>query len=281
MNERAVNLRLAAMKSPTLAGAGADQSPTSPTSARNANRAENQHIQSQQFTLSGSYVFAKRAADISVALALAVVFCPVILLVMLALRREAGAVIVGHTRIGKNGKEFRALKFRTMIPNASHALREMLNRNPQSYQLWIRNQSLKDDPRMTSTGKFLRKTSIEQLPKLWNVLKGDMSLVGPRPITREDLRKYGSAARYYLACKPGLTGFWQVAGGSNRDYRRRIAMDRQYALNASLWIDLVILFNSTSLVLQRQRPIAVEADDCQSASGEDSDIQYGGLNHQE
>ncbi|MDE0839834.1 MAG: sugar transferase [Kiritimatiellae bacterium] len=279
MDQRAINSRFTAIP-PTLTN-GVEVNQNS-LLQRNAGFQEIEQIQSSTDTLGDSqlYILTKRVADIALAMMLAVVFLPMIVVVMFVLRREAGAIIVGHTRIGKNGKEFKALKFRTMIPDASGAVCELLVRDPQSYELWIRNKNLKNDPRMSTVGKFLRKTSLEQLPKLWNVLKGDMSLVGPRPVTREELRKYGKAAKYYLAFNPGLTGLWQLAGEDNRDYRRQIAIDKQYALSASLGVDLAILFNAIYVVFQRQPHSRVDASE-QSLDICSQDAEYTRLSHQD
>ena len=213
------------------------------------------------------YAFTKRAVDIGAALVLSVALSPIMLLVMLALKREAGVVLVRHKRIGKNGHEFEILKFRTLVPDPSAALREFMIRDPQRYRAWLQDQSLECDPRLTQLGKFLRKANLDQLPKLWNVLKGDMSMVGPRPITREELRKYGGAARYYLAHRPGLTGFWQTAEGNSRDYRRRIATAKLYTLSASLWVDLAVLLSATArLVIRPQLSGDMpSADECPKA----------------
>lgn len=232
------------------------------------------------------YIFSKRSLDIVGTLVLAAAFSPIMLLVALALHRRAGAVVVGHRRIGKNGKEFKAYKFRTMLPDADRLLRELQIQHPETFQQWMQEHDLRNDPRMTNLGKLLRRTNLDRLPMLWNVLKGQMSLVGPKPIIREELRKYGTSARYYLAQKPGLTGLWQVTGRNSRDYRSRIAMDRRYALNASLWFDLIVLFKTVALVLSSHRGPRKEIQDpltlLAGGGGQDLDgLECVDLSHQE
>lgn len=199
-----------------------------------------------------SYAFGKRLLDIAGALALVAVFSPLLLLITLMQAGDRESILFKHTRIGRNGRAFKVYKFRTMVPNADKVLRELIASDPELQQEWLRDHKLKDDPRVTAMGKFLRKTSLDELPQLWNVLKGEMSLVGPRPIVRAELRRYGRAARYYLAVKPGLTGLWQVSGRSDTDYRRRVAMDRHYASTASLITDLVVLAKTVDVVLRRR-----------------------------
>jgi undecaprenyl-phosphate galactose phosphotransferase len=198
------------------------------------------------------YVLCKRLLDIFGSIALALVFSPVVLVAVISLRRQGGDVLFRHTRIGKGGRTFSVYKFRSMVPNADLVLRELIASNEELRTEWLRDHKLKDDPRVTTIGKFLRKTSLDELPQLWNVIRGDMSLVGPRPIVREELQKYGRAVRYYLAVKPGLTGLWQVSGRNDTDYRRRVAMDRRYARSASLGTDLVVLAKTVDVVLRRR-----------------------------
>jgi exopolysaccharide production protein ExoY len=191
----------------------------------------------------------KRALDIFGAVALAVVFMPLIVAVVFLLRRSGGTVIYRHRRVGKDGRMFECLKFRTMVPDADRELHTLLESNEELKAEWIQNHKLKDDPRITAIGRFLRRTSLDELPQLWNVLRGDMSLVGPRPIVREELLRYGRSASVYLAVKPGITGLWQTTGRNNTDYRRRVAMDVYYVRNQSLWLDAYILLRTTGVVL--------------------------------
>jgi undecaprenyl-phosphate galactose phosphotransferase len=201
---------------------------------------------------SSTYSYCKRVVDVVGAIVLALAFLPVVVIVLLSVRRDGGDVLFRHTRVGKNGKPIQVYKFRTMVANADKVLSELIANDPSAREEWFRDHKLKNDPRITQVGKFLRRTSLDELPQLWNVLRGEMSLVGPRPIILEELPKYGRAARYYLAVKPGLTGVWQVGGRNDTDYRRRVAMDRYYASAASLRIDLIVLIKTVGVVLGKR-----------------------------
>ena len=193
----------------------------------------------------------KRALDVLGAIVLAVVFSPLILaIVIVALsRRGRGSIIYKHRRIGRDGRAFECLKFRTMVPNADQVLRELLERDPALEAEWVRDHKLRCDPRVTRLGRFLRRTSLDELPQLWNVMRGEMSLVGPRPVVPEELLRYGRNVRAYLSAKPGITGLWQVKGRNDTDYRRRIVLDTYYVRNQNLLLDLYILFKTTRVVL--------------------------------
>ncbi len=197
------------------------------------------------------YAPTKRILDVLAAIVLAVVFSPLMLaIVIIALfRRESGSIIYKHRRIGQDGHAFDCLKFRTMVPNAEQVLRELLERDPAVRAEWARDHKLRCDPRVTRLGRFLRRTSLDELPQLWNVLRGEMSLVGPRPVVREELLRYGRNVRAYLSAKPGITGLWQVKGRNDTDYRRRVVLDAYYVRNQSLLLDLYILFRTTRVVL--------------------------------
>jgi Undecaprenyl-phosphate galactose phosphotransferase WbaP len=203
--------------------------------------------------LSSPYAATKRALDVLGAIVLAVVFSPLILaIVIVALkRREPGSIVYKHRRIGQDGHAFDCLKFTTMVPNADQVLRELLERDPAIKAEWVRNHKLRCDPRVTRLGRFLRRTSLDELPQLWNVMRGDMSLVGPRPVVREELLRYGRNVRAYLSAKPGITGLWQVKGRNDTDYRRRVVLDTYYVRNQNLLLDLYILFKTTRVVLGR------------------------------
>jgi lipopolysaccharide/colanic/teichoic acid biosynthesis glycosyltransferase len=138
-----------------------------------------------------------------------------------------------------------------MVRNAEQVLRHLLNEHPELRDEWTKNFKLRNDPRITRTGRVLRLTSLDELPQLWNVLRGEMSLVGPRPIVRAELLRYGRNASRYLAVKPGLTGLWQVKGRSDTTYRRRVAMDKFYVRNQSILLDLYILASTPAAVLRR------------------------------
>ena len=190
----------------------------------------------------------KRVFDILGALVLGLVFLPVILVVAIALRREGGPVLYRHRRVGRAGVTFGCLKFRSMVPNADRVLRELLERQPELKAEWLRDHKLKHDPRITAVGRFLRRTSLDELPQLLNVLRGDMSLVGPRPVVQDELIRYGRCATRYLSVRPGLTGLWQVSGRSDNSYRRRVALDAYYVRRQNAWMDIRILLRTVKVV---------------------------------
>ncbi len=204
----------------------------------------------EQIALPASpYAPAKRILDVVGAIVLAVVFLPLILAIVMLMGRRGGSIIYKHRRIGKDGRAFECLKFRTMVPNADQLLRELLERDPASKAEWVRDHKLRRDPRVTPIGRFLRRTSLDELPQLWNVMRGEMSLVGPRPVVREELLRYGRNVRTYLSAKPGITGLWQVKGRNDTDYRRRVVLDTYYVRNQRLLLDLYILLKTTRVVL--------------------------------
>ncbi len=157
-----------------------------------------------------------------------------------------------HTRVGQKGKSFPCHKFQTMVPNADEVLAEILRTDPDARAEWKENLKLRDDPRVTKLGAFLRRTSLDELPQLWNVVKGEMSLVGPRPIVTAEIERYGDYSSYYLECKPGLTGLWQISGRSDVTYEERVALDVWYARNWTLWYDIVILLKTFGEVMIRR-----------------------------
>lgn len=193
---------------------------------------------------------AKRLFDIVGALALAVVFSPLLLVVALALVSDRGPILYSHPRTGRHGRTFGCLKFRTMVPNAEQVLRDLLQSNSALRLEWLRDHKLRNDPRVTAVGRFLRRTSLDELPQLWNVLKGDMSLVGPRPVVREEWARYGRRLDTYLSTKPGVTGLWQVMGRSDASYRRRVALDSYYVRNGSMLMDVLIVLRTVTVVLR-------------------------------
>lgn len=188
----------------------------------------------------------KRAFDFAVAglalLLLAPAFATIALLIKLT---DPGPVMYRHTRVGRQGERFECLKFRTMATDSEERLAKILLNDPHAAEEWQTNQKLRDDPRITKLGAFLRKSSLDELPQLWNVLRGDMSIVGPRPITRAELNRYGKDRRYYLLVRPGITGLWQVSGRSSTGYERRVRYDREYLEEWSwlgeFWILLMTL----------------------------------------
>jgi exopolysaccharide production protein ExoY len=197
----------------------------------------------------GAAAVAKRLLDVVGAVILALVFSPLMLVIVLLMRKSDGSVIYRHRRVGRGGQMFSCLKFRTMIPNADQVLRALLERDPELQAEWVRDHKLRNDPRVTRLGRFLRRTSLDELPQLLNVLRGEMSLVGPRPVIREELLRYGRNVNTYLAAKPGITGLWQVTGRNDTDYRRRVVLDTYYVRNQNLLLDLYILAKTTGVVL--------------------------------
>lgn len=193
----------------------------------------------------------KRLFDIVGALALAVIFSPVLIAAALGAVLWGQKFLFRHERVGRDGKAFQCLKLQTMVPDAERVLAKLLASDPELRAEWERDHKLKDDPRVTPFGRFLRSTSLDELPQLWNVLKGDMSLVGPRPVTRQELLRYGRNAVLYTMVRPGITGLWQVSGRSNAEYRRRVAMDVCYVKKQSLVLDLWILARTVIVVITR------------------------------
>lgn len=194
---------------------------------------------------------AKRFFDAIISVALLIFLFPLFLVLILVIRRDGGGAFYGHDRIGLSGRPFRCLKFRSMVANSDHVLRELLARDENARLAWESDFKLKDDPRITSLGEFIRKTSIDELPQLINVLRGDMSLVGPRPIVQDELGRYSEKAAYYLQVRPGITGLWQVSGRNDVDYSTRVELDVWYVKNWSLWTDIVILLKTIRVVVFR------------------------------
>lgn len=193
----------------------------------------------------------KRTMDIVGSLGIITLLSPVLLALYLIIKKDGGNAIYGHPRIGRNGKPFKCLKFRSMVVNSKEVLDELLASDPKARDEWEKDFKLKDDPRITKVGAFIRKTSLDELPQLFNVLKGEMSLVGPRPIVAEELERYQYDVDYYLMAKPGMTGLWQVSGRNDVDYETRVYFDSWYVKNWSLWNDLAILFKTVNVVLNR------------------------------
>ena len=196
--------------------------------------------------------FIKRLFDIIVSLLLLIFLSPLFAFLSWKIRSSGGGAIFGHLRIGQHEKQFHCLKFRTMVENADEVLAQVLERDPDARTEWEQDFKLKNDPRITPIGQFLRETSLDELPQLWNVLKGDMSLVGPRPIIQEELKRYGNQAGYYLEARPGITGLWQISGRNDTGYEDRVALDCWYVRNWSLWYDLVVLFKTVRVVLKKE-----------------------------
>lgn len=187
------------------------------------------------------------------ALAVFVFILPLLVLIALAiLCQDSGPVVFAHKRVGRNGRPFYCLKFRSMAADAEARLAEVLRTDPAAQAEWDRDHKLKNDPRITTLGNFLRRSSLDELPQLFNVLRGEMSLVGPRPIVFDEARKYGRRFDNYCAVKPGITGLWQVSGRNDVSYTSRVAMDCLYARKKSLVLDMWILAATVPAVLCRR-----------------------------
>ena len=181
---------------------------------------------------------------------LLLVFSPLMLIIAWRIWREDGApVLFAHWRVGQNGHLFRCLKFRTMVCNADVVLAELLLRDPLAREEWLRDHKLRDDPRIMRVGRFLRRTSLDELPQLFNVLCGDMNLVGPRPVVVQEVPRYGEHKRHYLSVKPGMTGLWQVSDRNATGFAERVTIDVHYVRNWSPWLDLYVLARTVPVVL--------------------------------
>lgn len=192
---------------------------------------------------------AKRRLDIALAVLFAPLFLALAVPIALLIALDGGRPIFAHMRIGRNGRPFRCYKFRTMIPDSETKLVSLLRDDFEARQQWHSSFKLTNDPRVTRLGWFLRKTSLDELPQLWNVLRGDMSWVGPRPVTEPELGKYGSSLPAYLSCRPGLTGLWQLHRTGETTYEQRVAFDVQYTEQWSIAGDLWVLLRTIPYVL--------------------------------
>lgn len=195
---------------------------------------------------------AKSTMDILVALTLLVVTAPVFLFISIANMLDGGPILFRQRRIGAGGRPFYCLKFRTMVVDADRALEAAFAKNPALAVEWEERRKLTDDPRVTWVGRFLRKTSLDELPQLINVLRREMSLVGPRPIVEGEVYLYGHNIAQYYATRPGLTGLWQVSGRSNTSYARRVQLDVWYVNNWTFWHDVAVLLKTIPVVFGRE-----------------------------
>ena len=195
----------------------------------------------------------KRTFDLGISLTATLLMAPFLLLIAGLVKLDGGPAFYGHRRIGRNGKEFRCLKFRTMHQDADQKLNQLLRSSPALAEEWKRSRKLRNDPRVTRIGDFLRRFSFDELPQLFNVIRGEMSLVGPRPVTLDELQQhYGEYEKYYYATRPGITGLWQISGRSDVDYNRRIQLDSWYVRTWSLWADVTILFQTVHVLASRK-----------------------------
>jgi exopolysaccharide production protein ExoY len=193
----------------------------------------------------------KRLFDIFFSLAVFLLFSPLFLFIALAIRLTSrGEVIYAHVRIGRGGVPFRCYKFRTMYKDAEKRLRTLLRDNPEMRREWQEKRKLKNDPRITPVGRLLRKSSLDELPQFWNVLKGNLSVVGPRPVVRTELNQfYGAKASKVLSLRPGLTGIWQVSGRNDISYNSRVKLDEEYVNTRSFLLDLKLICKTIPAML--------------------------------
>ncbi len=192
---------------------------------------------------------AKVVFDVTISTLLFLMALPVFAVIWFLVRRDGGPGFYGHLRVGQHGNMFHCLKFRTMTVNADQALADHLASDPVAAAEWSVCRKLTKDPRVTSVGRFLRRTSLDELPQLINVMRAEMSLVGPRPVVRDELKYYEQNAHYYEAVRPGITGLWQISGRSDTSYDERVALDTQYVREWSFRNDLVILARTLPAVL--------------------------------
>ncbi|GAB4361906.1 MAG: sugar transferase [Oricola sp.] len=192
----------------------------------------------------------KRVLDIVIATTTLVLASPVMLIVAILLKMSGGPVFFTHDRVGFGGRTFGCLKFRTMVQNPEQALQDHLAADPDARAEWQQTQKLRKDPRITLLGTMLRRSSIDELPQLLNIIRGDMSCVGPRPITPGELERYGEEVELYLQTRPGLTGLWQTSGRSRLSYSDRVELDCKYVRNWSIALDLVILYRTIFAVIR-------------------------------
>lgn len=198
-----------------------------------------------------SSLFAKRIVDLLILLIMSPLVIPVVIVVSLIVKiTSPGPIFYGHKRVGKDGKEFKCWKFRSMVINADKMLDKILAEHPEMREEWERDRKFTNDPRVTKIGKILRKTSIDELPQLWNVFVGEMSFIGPRPVTEPELAKYGDKVPLILSVSPGLSGMWQISGRSATGYEERINLDSYYIQNWSIWLDLWIILKTAWVVLK-------------------------------
>ena len=196
---------------------------------------------------------ANRGMNVSLAALALLFFLPLMILVALAIWcQDRGPVFFAHRRIGRDGRKFPCLKFRSMAIDAQERLQELLANDPQARAEWERDHKLRNDPRVTKLGAFLRKSSLDELPQLINVIRGEMDLVGPRPIVDGEICKYGRRFNHYCSVNPGITGLWQVSGRNDTSYRSRVAMDCVYARSKSIGLDLKVMVATVPAVLLRK-----------------------------
>ena len=209
-------------------------------SAADSASAEGSGLETAKPNVSLYTQYGKRMFDLAFAILLLPLLLPIMLVIALGMAHK-GKIIFGHRRVGRGGKEFTCYKFRSMTTDANKRLAELIATNPEARSEWERNHKLKNDPRVTRVGRVLRRTSLDELPQLWNVIRGDLSFVGPRPVTRSELVKYGRHTQAYLSVRPGITGPWQVTGRDANSYPNRVLQDAAYIASINFAWDAKII----------------------------------------
>lgn len=200
-----------------------------------------------------NYMSVKRVFDLVISTIGLIILSPIFLILAIIVKLDSkGPVFFAHTRYGKNGKKFKMYKFRTMYENAQDMINDF---TPEQMKEWKENFKLQDDPRITKVGKFLRKTSLDELPQIVNIIKGDLSIIGPRPVIEEELEKYGENKEKFLSVTPGLTGYWQANGRSSTTYKQRMEMELYYIDHISPKLDFKIFFKTIESVIKKEGAI--------------------------
>ena len=204
----------------------------------------------EKYEVKARYIKVKRAIDCILSIMALIILSPIYLIIALAVKIDSpGPVFFKHTRIGKNGKTIKIYKYRTMFTNAEELIKQF---TPEQMKEYKENFKLENDPRITKVGKFLRKTSLDELPQLLNIVKGELALIGPRPVVKDELEKYGENAEKFLSVTPGLTGNWAASGRSNTTYEERMEMELWYVDNISFKTDIQIFFKTIVAVIKKE-----------------------------
>ncbi|AFZ57109.1 sugar transferase [Anabaena cylindrica FACHB-243] len=228
-----------------------DASASMHTLAKRGQKAKPPKVKPRGFAFQGlNGEFAKRLFDIAFSLSILILFFPIyIILALLIAVSSKGPIFYVQERVGKNYRRFKCIKFRTMVRNADEILVQIMETSPELRQEFDSTFKLKQDPRITKIGHFLRITSLDEFPQFWNVLTGDMSVVGPRPLVAEELPKYGCHIEHILTIRPGITGLWQVSGRNDIPYPRRVQIDLHYVKFRNFWLDLWIILKTIDVVI--------------------------------
>ena len=197
-----------------------------------------------------NYILIKSFLDIIVSLMIIIIFSPIFIFIAILVKLSSrGPIFYLQRRVGKNNTYFNCIKFRTMHPEADDLLKKLLHENIELKDEFLVTHKIKNDPRITPFGKFLRQTSLDEIPQFLNVLKGEMSIVGPRPIVKEEIKKYSSSFNQVISIKPGITGLWQVSGRNNLTYKKRVQLDHIYSFDISFKIDLIIIIRTIGVII--------------------------------